>query len=179
MRTKLFTFLVFVSLTAYAQNVKTTQTPGVDMNSFTTFRVDKGELVTVSDQKVDEKKFHQRIKQAIISALTEKGYQFVDDSTAQLVVNYVGEAVTKMDVENLGPLGQQPATNASQVDASRSWSHEYEEGSLAIDIQDARQKKTVWRSNGTVNTAIMEDERAINSIIYKSFKKFPFKKKRR
>jgi hypothetical protein len=177
MRNLLTIILTIQSFALFSQSVKITTDKGIDLKTYATFRVDKGELVTVSDQPVNETNFHKKIKEAITRELTQKGYQAVEDSTAQLVVSYVGEAVTKMDVENLGPLGQRPVSDPSGVDASRSWSREYREGSLVIDIQDPSRRKMVWQARGTMEITAINDDRAINAIIYKSFKKFPVRKK--
>src|SRR5262245_56772092 len=126
--------LVLVPVVGQAQSVKTKSEKGIDFSAFTTFRVDKGELVSMSDKPIDETAFYTNIDKAVIRELSDKGYSMVKDSTADLVVSYMGQAVMKMDVEKLGPLGQQPVSDPSQVDAARNWSREYQEGSLVIDV---------------------------------------------
>jgi len=107
--------------------------------------------------------------------LTSRGYQAVEDSSAQLVISYVGQSVMRMDTESLGPLGQSPVTDPAGVDASRNWSREYQQGSIVIDIQDAVKRKMVWQATSTVEIAVLGDGRALNSVIYKCFKKYPVK----
>ena len=125
--------------------------------------------------KIDEKAFYRNIKAAITRELTEKGYTAVEDSTAQLVISYVGEAVMKMDTENLGPLGQTPVTDPSGVNSSRNWSREYQQGSIVIDIQDPVKKKMIWQAASSVEIVTLGDGRALNSVVYKCFKKYPSK----
>jgi hypothetical protein len=178
MRTLFAILFTGVSFLAVCQDVETKAAKGIDMNVYSTFRVDRGEVVTLSDQRVNEDTLFHHIKQAITRELIGRGYKSVEDSTAQLVVSYVGEFVVRTDIENLGPLGEQPVSDPSQVDASRTWSREYKEGSLAIDIHDPSRRKTVWQSRSTVEVTSISDARAINGVVAKAFRKFPVKKKK-
>lgn len=170
-----FGFILCLLITGAGQTVKIKTAEGIDLTTYTTFRVDKGEVVTVSDYKIDEKAFYKSIKESITRELTARGYQAVEDSTAQLVISYVGEAVMRMDTESLGPLGQRPVTDPSGIDASRNWSREYQQGAIVIDIQDPIKRKMVWQARSAVEIVTLGDGRALNSVIYKCFKKYPSK----
>jgi len=170
-----------LALSAAGQTVKIRTDESIDLTTYSTFRVDMGEVVAISDYKIDEKTFFKNFKESVTRELTERGYTAVEDSTAQLVISYVGEAVVKMDTENLGPLGQAPVTDPSGVNASRGWSREYQQGSIVIDIQDPLRKKMVWQATSSVEIVTLGDGRALNSVVYKCFKKYPskYKKKRK
>lgn len=179
---RIFLLISCLSLLAtpgFSQGVTTKAEKNVDIAAtYVTFRVDKGEIVTLSDQRIDENAFYKSIRNAVIAELTEKGYQAVEDSSAQLAISYVGEAIVRMDVENLGPLGQQPASDPSQINASRNWSREYRQGSIVIEVLDTATKKVIWSSNGSIElSSTTNDNRALNTFVYRSFKKFPKKKK--
>lgn len=172
--------MLLVSSPAIGQGVTTKAQTNVDIAAtYTTFRVDKGEIVTLSDQPIDEAVFYKSIRNAVMAELTEKGYQAVEDSSAQLAISYVGESIVRMDVENLGPLGQQPASDPSQINASRNWSREYRQGSIVIEVLDTKSRKVIWSSNGSIELSTTAgDNRALNTFVYRSFKKFPKKKKK-
>jgi hypothetical protein len=177
----LYTCFSLLMVCGYGQGVETKKETDVDIAAtYTTFRVDKGEVVTLSDQRIDENAFFNSIRSAVINELTEKGYKVVDDSSAQLAISYVGEAIVRMDTENLGPLGQQPASDPSQINTSRNWSREYRQGSIVLEVQDAATKKVIWSSNGSVELSTAAgDNRVLNTFVARSFKKFPKKNKKK
>ncbi|HEY3402605.1 MAG TPA: DUF4136 domain-containing protein, partial [Ohtaekwangia sp.] len=173
LKTILLCCLIFcLAVSGAAQSVRIKKDESVDLTQYTTFRVDKGEVVTLSDHKIDENALYQTIKEWITQELTRKGYKAVEDSTAELVISYIGESIVRMDTENLGPLGQSPVTDPSGVDASRTWSREYQQGSIVIDIQDVARKKKVWEARSTAEIASQGDGRALSSVLYKCFKKY-------
>jgi hypothetical protein len=111
----------------------------------------------------------------VTEELELRGYRAVVDSAADLVISYMGQGTMRLDVENIGPLGQAPVTDPSGVSAPRNWSREYREGSLIIDVVDPKSKKAVWRSTSTIDISVVEDEKVVNGIVYKTFKKYPAK----
>jgi hypothetical protein len=173
MRTPAVLCIVLLSFAAYSQSVKTKFVNGFDAKKYSTFRVDKGDLVVVAEQRTDEKLFYDNVKESVRGELEKKGYQYLDDSLAQLVITYVAEGVVKMEVENLGPLGQQPVSDPSQVNASRNWSREYSEASLVLTMIDAATKKTVWTATSTLAVESVNDPRIIKTIVFRALKKFP------
>jgi hypothetical protein len=177
----LYTCFTVLAVGTYGQGVETKKETDVDIAAtYTTFRVDKGEVVTLSDQRIDENAFFNSIRSAVVNELSEKGYKAVQDSSAQLVISYVGEAIVRMDTENLGPLGQQPASDPSQINTSRNWSREYRQGEIVMEVQDARTKKVIWSSNGSVELSTAAgDNRVLNTFVARSFKKFPKKNKKK
>ena len=160
---------------AIGQTVKVTSDKTTNPLSYATFRIDKGELVTIGDRKIDEQKFYDHFRKVVTEELELRGYRAVVDSAADLVISYMGQGTMRLDVENVGPLGQAPVTDPSGVSAPRNWSREYREGSLIIDIVDPKSKKTVWRSSSTMDISAVEDEKVVNGIIFKTFKKYPAK----
>lgn len=175
-------FLGFVSVlcfTARAQSVKTTTTKGVDLTKYETFTVVKGELMTPREERmVSDEALFKSIKKTVIQELELRGYKFVD-SSAQLVVSYVAGAYNVTDGGAMGPLSQSPASNPSEMNQSRSWSHESRQGMLVIDISDPS-KKELWSATGNlILDAGVDMNRAIDGIIYKAFKKFPSRNKKK
>jgi len=168
-----------VVVSAAGQSVKITTDKSTDPLKYSTFRVDKGELVTVGDRKINEQKFYQALRKVIIEDLELRGYRAVEDSTAELVISYMGQGKMQLDVENVGPLGQAPVTDPSGVAPPTNWSREFREGLLVIDVVDPKSKKTVWRASTTMDISVLEEEKVINAVVYKSFKKYPVKTKKK
>lgn len=176
-------FLALVSVlcfTARAQSVKTTTTTGVDLTKYETFTVAKGELMTPKDERmVSDEALFKSIRKTVIQELELRGYKYTDTS-AQLVVSYVASAYNVTDGGAMGPLSQTPASNPSEMNQARSWSHESRQGMLVIDIADSANKKELWTATGNLTLdAGVEMSRAVDGVIYKAFKKFPNRNKKK
>jgi hypothetical protein len=181
MRQGLLLLSLLITTATLSQSVKITSDPSIKTADYATFRVDKGDFITLSkdNEKADEAKFYRIMKESITRELINKGYTAVEDSTAQLIVSYVGESVQRIDTENLGPLGQQPASDATQVGASRNWSREYNHNSMVIEVTDFSTRKIIWRAQTTFEGTPLTDMRGVNAVIYRTFKKFPFNQKKK
>jgi Domain of unknown function (DUF4136) len=169
-----------LSLTLQAQSVKTLTTQGVDLTKYETFTVAKGDLMTPPDERmVSEEALFKSVKKTVIQELELRGYKYTD-SSAQLVVSYVASAYNVTDGGAMGPLSQTPASNPSEMNQARSWSHESRQGMLVIDIADASNKKELWTATGNLTLdAGVELSRAVDGVIYKAFKKFPSRNKKK
>lgn len=163
------------ALSASAQTVKTYYGKDVNLKSYETFRVLMGESVTRADQKrATDKALFEAVRNAVREEMELRGYKFVDDSTAQLNVSYVAGSYDFTDAGNVGPLGQAPAADPSQLNQSRSFSNTSREGMLVLDIVDAATKKQLWKAE-TEDMRIDGGDltRVLDAAIYKAFKKFP------
>lgn len=171
---------VWISVTAKTQTIKTKTTPGVDLTTYSRFTVVKGEFMTPTDErKMDELKLYEEIKREVIVEMESKGYTFVDDSTAQIEVSYVAGAFNKTESEYLGPMGGTPASNGADLDQSRSLAHNSRQGFLILDMEDIRTKKELWTAESQVDLSTVDSFRALEAIVYRSFKKFPSKLKKK
>lgn len=175
----LFTFCLLVIAVA-GQSIKTRMEKGVDMTAYETFTVLKGEFMTPPDsRKIDENALFSSIKTAVTKEMELRGYKFVADSSAQLWISYVAGAYNLTEGGNNGPLGQTPASTPAEMDQSRSWSRESREGMMVIDIMDSRNKKELWKATGSLALDNVDMNRALDAVIYKAFKKFPNKNKKK
>ena len=175
-------FLAFCLLviSVAGQSVKTRMEKGVDMTSYETFTVMKGEFMTPPDaRKINETALFESVKAAVTKEMELRGYKFVADSSAQLWVSYVAGAYNLTEGGNTGPLGQTPASTPADMDQSRSWSRESREGMMVIDIMDSRNKKELWKATGSLALDNVDMNRALDAVIYKAFKKFPNKNKKK
>jgi len=177
----LFVALIgIISFPAIGQSMKIKQAPGVDITAYNTFRVEKGELMTPADeQRIDKEDLYREIKKAVIQEMELRGYQHVDDSTAQLVVSYVAGAFNKIDSEVIGPMGGTPAASPVDLNQSRSVSHNSRQGFLILTVEDIRGKKELWSAESQVDLSTVDSIRALEGIVLKSYKKFPNKLKKK
>lgn len=164
------------ALSANAQSIKTRTEKGVDLTRYETFTVLKGESVTPGDQKrASDKALFETVRNGVRKEMEERGYKYLD-SAAQLNVSYVAGSFDFTDAGNVGPLGQTPASDPSEMNQSRDWSTTSREGMLVLDITDAANKKEVWKAE-VENISLDHGDltRAVDAAIYKAFKKFPSK----
>jgi hypothetical protein len=108
-----------------------------------------------------------------------RGYKFEADSTvAVLWVDFIGEVLEKMAEGQVGPLGQQPADDAAQMNQSQTWSQVQNETSLSIVIYENKNHKKLWESSLNVTTSSADIELVLRSAVAKSMKKIPKRKKK-
>lgn len=174
--------MVLFTVTLSAQTVKTKIASGVDLTSYERFTVVKGEFTTPKDERIiNEETLFQEIKKVVVHEMESKGYTYVDDSTAQMKVSYVAGAFNKIESEDFGPLGGTPTTSGADMGQSRNWSRSSRQGFIIMDIQDIQSKRELWTTESQVELNEASAIRTIQAVVYKSFKKFPsrLKKKRK
>jgi len=169
----LATFFLLV-IQAEAQEFITSTQKGVDLKSYTTFRVDMGEIVTAAGRNIDKQAFYNEFKILVVRELEGKGYVFAPDS-AQLSVTYVVETLVQMESQNFGPLGGGAASPGYAGNDSH-WSREFSKGMLIIDLEDIARKNTVWSATGTMDVTRARGAKLLDYCVRESFRKFPDKK---
>lgn len=171
-------FCLITSLTVLAQDFTVAVKQGVDLKTYDYFMVVLGEVISGTSQTVDKENFYKEIKPLIIREMEARGYKHTDSATAQLVVSYLAETSTRTDFQNYGPLGQSPTSNPALVNQSQSWSREFTQGTLIINLDDAKQKTTVWSSEGTMDISRARGGNLIEYSVRSAFKKLPDKTKK-
>jgi hypothetical protein len=167
--------LLILPLWGLSQSVKYFTEKNVDWNSYRSFSVGAGELVTVLKAEVDKEKILAEIRQTITDELESRGLQHKPDG-AQMTIEFTGEIVETTNVEQIGPLGQEPADEPGEMDQSKTWTQERKQGSLAIELFDAKSKKSIWRSSASMEFGGDDLAVVFNAAIGKSLRKFPLKK---
>jgi hypothetical protein len=170
--------LVFLaSTTALAQEFKASTQKGVDLRKFETFRVEQGEVVVSEDTKIDKEQLFKDFKRVTISEMKDRGYKYVEDTTAQLVISYVVETSRVIESENVGPLGQMPQRNAGDVQ-TQTWSRDFTRGSLIMSME-AGKKNLVWTSEGTIDGARSRGGNVLEYAIKSALSDFPDRPKKK
>lgn len=173
MNIRLYTFLIWlISSTVSGQSVKIFEEKNVDWDSYKSFTVGEGELVTVLKTEVNKERLLGEIRETIISELKERGLEHKAEG-GEVRIDFTGEVVETTNVEEAGPLGQAPADEAVEMDQSRVWTQDRKQGSLGIEIFDAKTSKSLWRSTATVEFGAEELPVIFNAAVGRSLKKFP------
>jgi len=142
-----------------------------DFSKYKTFHFGEGEIITPQDKRIiKDNVLHKYVKTSIAEELKEKGLTQMD-SLADLEVSYVIGSTPRTDTERLGPLGLTPGSS------SQTWSHDYFESDLIIDLND-RSGKKVWRINSTTSSTTSDIGRVIDQVVAEGFKKFSTKRKK-
>jgi hypothetical protein len=163
--------LCLAFLPAFSQDVKVEYDKTKDYSGYKTFRFGESEIVTPKEKKqISDKALDKIIRDAIIKRMGEKGLTQAD-STAELEVTYVAGVFEHSETQKLGPLGTSPNSSA------QTWSNNYSQGELIIDLNDIRTKKLIWRINSQTNTTTPDAGQYIDQIVDKGLKKFGVKPK--
>jgi hypothetical protein len=158
------------------QNFETSTKKGVDLRLYQTFTVVKGAVISGGDQPIDANALFNEIKPMIIHELQKKGYVF-EDSAAELAATYVVETTVRTEVQNFGPLGQAPASNPAMANQPQTWSREFRQGTLIINLDDTSRKTTVWSAEGIMDISRTRGGNLLDYAVKNAFRKFPDKTK--
>ena len=176
MRSITILYLFILPAMAFCQSVKVSETKDINWDSYPTFKVAKGEIVAVMKTDIDEEQVLNNIRQTIIDQLSSRGLK-LDDENGKLLVDFTGEVVEVTKTQDVGPLGQAPADDATAMDQSHTWSQERREGSLAINISDATSRKTLWQATLTVEFGAADLPIVFDAAAAKCLKKLKVHKK--
>jgi len=145
-----------------------------------------GKVITMTSKYDNAEEIQQRLEPTILASieqeLTNRGLTQVTTGEPDFYVSYylllrIGAASQQMGQFINPAWGLPPIRGATQ--AGRT----YEEGSLAIDLSNAKERRTVWRgvAAAEVNRQRSEDERLklIRDAIAQTLANYPPKPKRR
>jgi hypothetical protein len=112
----------------------------------------------------------KRIRRAVESELSAKGYQLIEDGKSDFLVAFHTGVKNKVDVTTYGyRYGRWGRYSGSVVEVDR-----YKEGTLIVDIIDSNEKELVWR--GWATGAVQNPDKAqetISNAVTKLLAKFP------
>lgn len=107
--------------------------------------------------------FDRRLRAAVESQLAAKGLKKADgNGEADILIVYHAGVQDKLDVQQWGYFG-------------RRWDvREYQQGTLIVDVVDAKSMSLVWRGTaiGETNTSNPSTEK-LNQTVQKMFERFP------
>lgn len=137
-----------------------------------------------NDIRINNSLIINRVVNAVNNSLQSKGYELVDEDKADFHVNWFGgiENKIRQDTINIyyGHRGYDSddwGYRGSWPGYARTYSYEYKEGTLIIDIADSKSKQLVWRGTGQ---EYLEDKdtpeeitEGINQIVTEILSSFP------
>jgi len=146
-------------------DIRSDKDPNADFTQFSTFAwVDGDPMIAHSDHAISPL-MEERVNKALKSELESKGFQFVEnEKNADLAVSYTIGARDKIEFDQFAPRyyggynnldyrwghGFYSYANVGPLYRDdKLVSHEYVEGSLAVDMFDAKTAKPVWHVLGT------------------------------
>jgi len=149
--------------------------PSADFSSLRTFAWFPRTREPTGDFRVDSPLLDSRIRNAVERELAAKGFEKVVDRDPDFFVFYHFSVEDRIDVHTVnrtyvdrwGYVVSLPETRVRQ----------YQQGTLMIDVADAREKRLVWRGVGTgrLRSSPKPDEttRAVNSAVAEILGRFP------
>jgi Domain of unknown function (DUF4136) len=148
--------------------VKTDFDHTVTFNRYRSFRMGEGRVIekgTVTDNTIVK----DRIDAAIQNTLVTRGL-VPEVDRSDLIARY---AVGARTVKELEGAGYPVAVGMWGSYPQDIWVSEHPEGTLVIDLVDARTQKLVWRAYLTAEGAGMSDPAFIQSAVNKAFERYP------
>ena len=146
------------------------EVPATDMRTYQTYAWDAAELGATGDPRLDNNTFfRERVQQAADAQMGFRGYTKVRGGTPEMVLHIHARVEQQVDSSQVDP-----ETHRCDQDECRTFV--YDQGTLLIDIIDARTKALIWRGwaerslDGVVdNQEVMNQaiDRAVSSIFAK------------
>ncbi|MFL5347132.1 MAG: DUF4136 domain-containing protein [Hyalangium sp.] len=165
---------------ASGPTVRTDYQAATDFSAYHTFAIRPGRIVSqVSPpDSAAEATGRQRIEDAIRRDLTAKGLT-ENEASPDLYVTYVAGARTRQEWENVGPTmysdyGFAWGPEMWALGYEDWWiEHDVNQGSLVIDLVDARTKQAVWRAFAEEEIQRPVSEKTIQTAVAKSLEDYP------
>lgn len=170
LRVSSFCIALFALLaaSAVAQQVQTDFDKHADFSQYKTYSWKK---VRVSNQL-----WEPRIKDAIDSQLSAKGWKQVDDG-GDVVLVAIGTTQVERTLNTFydGFGGGWRWRGFGGFGSSTTTEQDYKQGTLVVDMFDAKSKQLVWRGNAQdmLSGDPDKNEKKLNKAVVKMFKKFP------
>ncbi len=127
---------------------------------------------------VDLEALDKRIRALVEEELTKKGYRKVSEAEPDFRINYLGVGRLKLDVStwDTGTSGTAPYGHWRPFANPYNDSRVRREGTLTLDVVDAKNGKLVWRGISKNTYKGPKDVKKVDKALKKLLKKFPPKK---
>lgn len=155
--------------------VRTDFDRAVDFRQYRTFALAESRQLSSEAQPSENTLVTDRIDRALKAQLTVKGLSPAPDGgSADLEVRYVAAAENKQELESAwdGPYVT-PYYGRYGYPGDDLWVREFREGTLVIDLVDARTSKLVWRASIVSEGEGFNTPAFIRKAIARAFERFP------
>lgn len=152
----------------------------VNFKQYKTFRFEPGTVIRkLGVRDTDNTFMNQYIDKAVTKDLIAKGLT-PSSNHPDLVITYLAGAREKQQVQNYmnGP-GFYPYSGFYGFGGwwgpgwNNFWVRNYEEGTIIIDVYDAKKAQLVWRAYAVSSINKFNEEQFVQKQVNKSFKHFP------
>jgi hypothetical protein len=181
MKNKLFVVLLTLGAFGAQAQVHVDFDKKVDFTKYKTFKFQPGKVIRQLGLKDTTSTFmNQYIAEAMTKDLATKGLT-PSGANPDLVITYVAGAKQKKEVENFmsGPGFYSPYSRFYGYRGwwgpqwNNFWVNNYEEGTIIIDVYDAKTNELVWRAYAVSPITNYNEQKFVTKEIGKSFKHFP------
>lgn len=166
---------------AYTPKVQTDFDPATNFSQYRTFNTIPGRIISsVGVVDTNNTLMSERVNNAVASTLRSKGLE-QNVSNPDLLVTFLAGAKDKTEIESApaapayyGPYGYGYGgwwgTGYNQF-----WTRQYKEGTLIVDLIDAKAKRLVWRAYcvSEISKDNAENRNRLQSCLDQGFAKFP------
>jgi hypothetical protein len=146
---------VFVTGGCSQVSVQTDFDQTADFTALKTYAWYAGEQPTTGDPRVDNPMLDQRVRAAVETTLNEKGFQKTDTAPDFLLIYHaasskeIGVTTTTASGYSAGYYGWNYVYAPMWTEQAASYT--YTQGSLILDVVDAKSEKLIWRGSAQAN----------------------------
>ena len=157
--------------------VRTDYDPQADFSRLRTFAWASPVQEKTGDLRIDSPLLDERIRRAVESTLQARGFEKAAPRTADFVVAYHLSLEQRLDVRTMDSYYGYRRYGAWGYGGTQTTVSQYEQGTLIIDVADARAQRLVWRGSGSRRVSQSSDpEKAtenVNRAVQEILAKFP------
>ncbi|MBI4501021.1 MAG: DUF4136 domain-containing protein [Gemmatimonadetes bacterium] len=159
--------------------------PGADFSRYRTYDWAPRDALPTGDPRLDNNPFlDSHVRASVERELAAKGYRR-EAENPDLLLHYHASVQQKVDICRTDAEAGYGKEDTYRTDAEAGYGYEsaavqYEEGTLALDVADARTKQIIWRGWGQSDVSgVINDqsrmEKRIVEVTREILKRFPLK----
>lgn len=136
--------------------------PAVELAAPLTFDWDASDTLPVGDPRLEDNEIvEERVRDAIERELNRRGIRRVENAP-DLLVHFHGAVRDRVQVvESDRARGYQTSQYGDDVEV-----FQYEEGTLVVDVADARTRKVIWRGWAVADVGgVLDDQTALTELV--------------
>jgi hypothetical protein len=152
--------IALVTPACATMNVSSHVERGIDVSKYRTYRWERADALPVSDPRFDKDPFfHDYMQGAVEKQLALRGFQQAVDDVPDLLIHYHVAVQGRMYVNALDREDAYCSGDCAGV-------QEYEQGTIVLDIVDARRNTLIWRgwAQSGVDGVLDDRDRMIRTI---------------
>ena len=155
--------------------VMTDHDPSADFGALHTYAWRTGPQTGVGDPRFDSPLIDKRVRAAVDRMLASKGYRMAaPGSSADFVVGYEAVIREKTSVQTIN---RWSGYRAGGWGGSQTYTYDYDEGTLLIDVSNPATKELLWRGSATgvvdPQASPEKREQRINDAVERMLADFP------